>query len=53
MLSMIREKAVDQTVEFYMIWDTDKSMSRYHNELGLCGQFCNLIANQILPDISL
>ena len=29
--SMIREKAVGQTVEFYMIWDTAKLMSCYHN----------------------
>ena len=30
-ISMIREKAVDQTVELYMIWDTTKLMPRYHN----------------------
>ena len=29
--SMIRVKAVDQTVELHMIWDTAKSMSRIHN----------------------
>ena len=29
-LSMIREKADDQTVELYMIWDTAKIMSHYH-----------------------
>ena len=30
-VTMIREKAVDQTVELYMIWDNAKLMSRYHN----------------------
>ena len=29
--SMIREKAVDQTVELYMIWSIAKFMSRYYN----------------------
>ena len=29
MFSMIREKAVDQAVELYMIWDTAIFMSRY------------------------
>ena len=29
--SMICEKAVDQTDEMYMTWDTTKLMSRYHN----------------------
>ena len=28
LFSMIRENAVDQTTELYMIWDTTKSMSR-------------------------
>ena len=30
--SMIREIAIDQTDELYMIWDTSISMSRYHND---------------------
>ena len=29
--SMIHEKAVDQIFELYMIWDTVKLMSRYHD----------------------
>ena len=32
-LSMIRENAVDQTVELYIIWDTAKLMSRYHRQI--------------------
>ena len=29
--SVIREKAVYQIIELYIIWDTAKLMSRYHN----------------------
>ena len=29
--SMVRKKAVGQTVELYIIWDAPKSMSRYYN----------------------
>ena len=31
LFSVIREKAVDHTLESYMIWDTAKLMSRYHD----------------------
>ena len=55
LFSMIREKAVDQAIESYMIWDTAKSMSRYYIGAwaGLMWSFfLNLIVIQILPDIS-
>ena len=38
---MIRQKAVDQTVGLYMIWDTAKLMSRHHN--GACAGLMWLI----------
>ena len=48
--SMICEKAVDQTLNFYMIWDIAKLMI---HERGFCGHFFNLTVIQISPDISL
>ena len=47
MVSMIREKAVDWTVELYMISDTGTSMSRYCNgasagHMCFCVHFCSV-----------
>ena len=47
MVSMIREEAVDQTVELYMISDTGTLMSRYCNgawagHMCFCVHFCGV-----------
>ena len=55
MFSMVCEKAVDQTIELYTIWDTKISISCYCNgaSAGSIWSIYELIVIQILHDISL